>query len=273
MQMSPIPAKPFDLDGEWGFENGAKVWMRQGGGEITMTERFSGRETLYFRGRYLSNPVITGQGLNPVSGGLAWGETKITVNGPDHLVINGRRVYRISKPAANDIPCDPQNSNHVMDYYAWLRGKTAYDERQYASAKCWLTIASDWQYTQAQSMLAAMITEGTAGTPPDYRLAFDLAGRSADDGDPGAQVQLAAMYRNGKGTAANPEKARYWLEKAEQSERFEQMRAKMTPEALASGISTVMGMVGSTMDFNMSMTPPSCFAKDVLGNKNAHASE
>jgi hypothetical protein len=266
MSLERLPARPFDLNGTWSYQNGQQITVTQNGDEIALKTDKGGT---IFRGRYTSNPLIGGEGPRPgpPAGGMRWVGTNLTVVDPDHLRLEGRILYRFSNPASRDVPCDAQNSNHVKDYYARLRGALAYSEKDYKAARCWLQIGADWGYPAAQSMLAALIIEGKDGTAPDYALAFDLASKSAESGNTAGQFELAGMYRNGEGTPANAEKARFWLEKAQQSDDFAKMRSAMTPEALANGIGTVMGMAGPMVDFNLKMTPPSCFSHDVLGNR------
>jgi hypothetical protein len=266
MSLEKLPASPFELQGKWSFQNGLQVSIAQNSGDIALKTE---REGTVFRGRYTSNPLIGGEGLRPESPGgpLKWGETSLTVLDPDHLRLQGKIMFRVSDPSRHDVACDDQNTNHVKDYYARARGAAAYTEKDYQAARCWLTIGADWGYASAQSLLAALIIDGKAGTPPDYRLAFELASKSAEEGDVPGQFSLATLYQGGKGTAADPEKAKFWLDKAKQSEGFNKMMGMITPENLANGLSVVMGMAGGMVDFNLNMTPPGCFSHDVLGNK------
>jgi hypothetical protein len=265
MSLEKLPARPFDLDGKWSFQNGLQVSITQNSGDIALKTE---KEGTFFRGRYTSNPLVGGEGLRQESPGsaLKWGETNLTVLDPDHLRFQGKVMFRVSDPARHDVACDDQNTNHVKDYYARARGAAAYAEKDYQAARCWLTIGADWGYASAQSMLAALIIDGKAGTPPDYRLAFELASRSAEEGDVPGQFTLATLYQGGKGTAADAEKAKFWLEKAKQAEGFNKVMGMITPENLANGLNVVMSM-GGLVDFNLNMTPPGCFSHDVLGNK------
>ena len=266
MSLEKLPAKPFELDGKWSFQNGLQVAVVQNNGDIALKTE---REGTFFRGRYTSNPLIDGEGLRqePPGGALKWGGANLTVLDPDHLQLQGKVIYRSSNPPSHDIACDKENTSHVKGYYARARGAAAYAEKDYKAARCWLTIGADWGYPSAQSMLAALIIDGKDGAAPDYARAFDLASKSAAEGDVAGQFQLAALYREGKGTPSDPEKARLWLEKAEQSDQFAKLSAMMTPANLADSIRQVMGMAGSMVDFNLNMTPPGCFSHDVLGNK------
>ena len=107
----------------------------------------------------------------------------------------------------------------------------------------------------------------TVMPPKTTPLRSNLATRSAEQGDAGGQLELAALYREGKGSPADPAKAQYWLDRAKESGQLDQMRAMMTPENLANSLSIVGGMVGSMVDFSLGMTPPSCYGTDVLGNR------
>src|SRR5471030_622239 len=56
---------PFDINGTWSFKNGAKVWISQRDGDISISKA-AGQQVLY-RGQYESNPVITGREVVPGS--------------------------------------------------------------------------------------------------------------------------------------------------------------------------------------------------------------
>jgi len=266
MSLEKLPAAPFDLSGTWSFENRLQVFVTKDGGDIVLKTE---REGQIFRGRYFSNPVIAGAGLRrDASGTLRPGEAELMVVDPDHLSYLGKVMYRQSSPAARDIPCDADNAYHMKDYYAHARAMAAYSQKDYKTAVCWLTIAADWDYGPAQSMLAAMLIDGKDGGAPDYARAFGLASKSAQAGDVAGQYMLASLYSQGKGVAANPEKAQFWLNKAKETQAFANMMQAITPERLAKGLSVLNGLMDWS-DFDMSMTPPSCFSRDVLGNRNA----
>jgi len=264
--LTALPARPFDLNGEWGFGK-YRVTIRQGDGEFAMYA--NGAQQPLYRGHYTSNPIIEGEALLPDSppNNPQWIPLNLTVESPDQIRNKKLLIYRISKPKSNDIPCDAQNSNHVTDSYATVRGAMASAEKDYKTARCWLTIASDLGFPRAQSMLAALIMQGGDGTPPDYALAFELTRKSAESGDVAGQFQLAGMYQNGKGTAQDAEKARFWLQNAQHLEGLAKINAALTPGGLANGLDMLFGLAGSTLDFDLGMTPSSCFSQDVLGNR------
>jgi hypothetical protein len=265
MASEKLPTGPFDLVGTWAFETGQPVFVTKDGAEVGLKTE---REGQFFRGRYTSNPVISGEGLRrDASGsGLTSGAMQVTVLDPDHLMFLGHLVSRTSNPPSHDVACDDHNASHVKGDYARARGAAAYSEKDYKAARCWLAIGADWGYASAQSMLAALIIDGKDGTAPDYALAFDLASKSAENGDMAGQFELASMYQNGKGTPQDAEKAKLWLQRAQHAEGFAKMQAAMTPDTLAKNLGMVMGMAGSMVDFNLNMAP-TCFAQEALGSR------
>jgi hypothetical protein len=223
-----MPTTRFDLNGIWGgFENGVQIAIRQNEGEITLTEVGPGQPP-FFRGLYAANPRITGQrGMwSTTTRTVAWNDSTITVVSPDHLSFENKTLYRISQPASHDLACDDQNSNRVRDYYAWIRGVTASSEGDYKTAKCWQTIGVNFEFAPALSMLSALLLQDTA---PDYPRAFDLASRGAAQGDVPAELQLASLYREGKGTAPDPVKASYWQQKAQNDQSVANAKLLTTP--------------------------------------------
>jgi hypothetical protein len=266
---SALPARPFNLNGQWSFEDGYRVTLRVTNGEITMTSADAHR-FMFLRGTYASNPDIAVKAWERHSNpdNPTWIDRKIVVESPDVIRVDKELVYRVSKPQSHDIPCDAQNTNHVTGQYAYVRGATALSEKDYRTARCWLTIAADWEIPAAQSTLAALIIRGDDGVPPDYARAFELAGRSAQYGDVDGQYQLAAMYQAGKGTPQDAQKARAWRRKAEETA---QIQAAMSPEGVAKSLGMVLGMAGSMLDFDLNMTPTSCYSQQVLGNRPTSA--
>jgi hypothetical protein len=190
MSLEQLPARPFDLSGTWSFQDGQEVKITQSNGEIALQTRPDGP---FFRARYTSNPVIEGEG-----------RSTLTVMDPDVIQWDGKVIFRSSNPRSHDVACDEEDTSHVRAYYARLRGLVAYNEKDYKAVRCWLKIGADWGYAPAQSMLAALIIDAKDGTAPDYALAFDLASKSAMEGDVAGQYQLAAMFRDGKGTDPIP---------------------------------------------------------------------
>jgi len=61
-------------------------------------------------------------------------------------------------------------------------------------------------------MYAAFLIQAN---PPDYHLAFQMAVNSARQGDIGGELLLAQLFREGKGTAPDPVKAKYWQDQAQ----------------------------------------------------------
>ncbi len=59
---------------------------------------------------------------------------------------------------------------------------------------------------------------GTNGKEKDYKHAFEIFKKVAEQGHTKAQVDLAQMYYDGVGTSTNYEQAFFWLEKAAKSE-------------------------------------------------------
>jgi hypothetical protein len=262
MSLERLPVTPFDLNGTWSFKNGLKISVTQNNGEITLV---TDREGPMFKGRYLSNPTIGGEGMREETPGtLKWGGTTLTVADPDHLRYQGRIVFRFSNPPSRDIACDDKNTNHVQDYYAVLRGTMAVKEQDYKTGTCWLRIGADWGYAPAQSMLAGLLV---AAKNPDYATAFDLAAKSAEQGDVDGQKLLAKLYREGRGTQADPEKAQFWEKRASDAKSAAMIMGVMTPGNLLAAIGSFWGMFGGLVDLDLNMTPPNCFSRDVLGNR------
>lgn len=273
LSLTALPARPFDLSGTWTAAGGYRISIRADNGGFVMSTTGAAPKP-FFKGRYDRNPVIEGEtwAPNTPADNPRWIAARLAVQGPDVIIDGGVSLYRASKPPSHDIPCDGKNSSHVIDYYAWVRGTTALAEKDYKTARCWLSIAADWEFPQGQSALAALILQGNDGAPPEYERAFELASKSAQQGDTAGQYQLAAMYRNGTGTPQDAEKAKVWLQAAQSSEARARMQAAMTPGNLANSLGIVMGMVGSMVDLNPGMTPTnSCYSQQVLGNRKTSA--
>jgi len=267
LSFQKLPDAPFNLNGTWSFEDGYRVLIRQDKSEFTMAPR--GVRTPFFRGEYTRNPLIVGKNWAPhaTASNPNWVEKTLVVEDPDHIKVDGFLLYRVSSPPSHEVSCDAENTNHVSGYFADVRGRQAATAKDFKTAVCWFTVGARWQYAPAQSMLAAFVIDGKGDLPKDYAKAFDLATKSAEQGDAGGQLELAALYREGKGTPADAEKAQYWLKKAKESQQMEQLRAMMTPENLANSLSQVWSTFGGMVDLNLGMTPPSCFSQGALGNK------
>jgi hypothetical protein len=230
----PMPATRFDLNGIWTVvEDGTRVAIAQNDGHITLTVARPDQPP-FFHGSYTANPTITGQlgRWSTVSKTLEWTDSTITVVSPDHISVDNKLLYRQSNPASHDLVCDDLNSNRVRDYYAFVRGAVAYSERDYESAKCWLKVSTYFEYAPALSMLSALLLQDGS---PDYTRAFNLASRGAAQNDVPAEFLLASLYREGKGTTADPVKARYWQQKAdtEQSASVARFLAAKNPFGLS----------------------------------------
>jgi hypothetical protein len=119
-------------------------------------------------------------------------------------------LIRTSNPSPNDPPCTRANPFRVKAHYAWLRGATALKQKDESTARCWLTVSSDAGLAAGQSLLASLLTNAT---PPDYAAAFALATASAKQGDITGELELAQLYREGKGTPPDAAKAQYWRPK------------------------------------------------------------
>lgn len=260
MSFMKLPATPFNLTGTWSFENGQQVSIRQTGEEVVMATG----DRPVFRGRYASNPSFTGSALLPSNNpeDAKWIDATITVQNPDHILYGQRLLYRFSPPETRDAACDENNSNKVTDWYAWKRGERALEEKDYKTAKCWLEAGARWRYPKAQSLLAGLIIDGKDGTAPDYARAFDLANRSADQGDTIAAFTLSVMYKTGKGTPVNEEKAALWLTYGKNRKDMDTLLQAMTPEAFEHSFKIVSGMAGLMVDFDLTMTPKTCLRTD-----------
>jgi hypothetical protein len=218
-----LPEKPFDLAGIWQPQElqgpAGRINIEQKGGLVTMAYVYVNAGTI-FTGRYEKNPIFEGTGKSRKS--LAKDEPwSVFLDDPDHLRINAEglshQFFRITAPASHDLPCDEQNRYHVTAFHAWVRGQGAMADKDETAARCWLSISANEGYPQGQSLYAASLVRRT---PPDYDLAFDMAVKSARQGDIGGELMLAQLFREGKGTAADPVKAGYWQEQAQRSQKI-----------------------------------------------------
>lgn len=229
---SYLRAKPFDLNGTWqGTIPQARLFrlvIVQNDGDLTM--RYASVSGPFFRGRYEKNPRIPGRGIasNSDLKNPTWVERNIFVDDPDHIRYNADDrsfvLFRISNPAPRDLACDAGNSDHVARYFALVRGRIANSGHDLASAKCWIAIAADQNYAPAESALAALLLQQPDATEADYARAFQLAGRSAAQGDIAGQLELASLYREGKGIAKDPAQAQLWTQRARQSKAAAQWK-------------------------------------------------
>ena len=218
------PEKLLNLNGSWQStqHDGPlyRIGLVQKGAEITMTQAAGG---VFFRGTYTTNPTISGKGI-PRTSSLkdpVWVDESIFVEDPDHIRINTGNeafpLYRFSNPAAHDLICDAGNTFHVARLHAWIRGRMANAEHDFPSAKCWLTIGANAGYAPAQSLLAALLVQQPTVSAADYLAVFQLAGKSAEQDNVAGELLLASLYREGKGTPKDLQKAQLWTQRAQQS--------------------------------------------------------
>ena len=77
--------------------------------------------------------------------------------------------------------------------------------------------------------VAQSVSEGSAGVPQDYALAFIWFHKAVVQGDKDSQFSLGYMYKHGNGASMNHAKAKEWFLKAAQQghaaakERLEEM--------------------------------------------------
>jgi hypothetical protein len=225
--------KPFDLNGTWqGIEKHAALFRvvisQKEDGELTM--RFATVAAPFFRARYVKNPTITGLGMSKDSDlkNPTWVERGIFIDDPDHIRYNADDksfvFFRVTNPVRHDLACDDRNSNHVARFFALARGRMANAEHDSDTAKCWLVIGADQGYAPAQSMLAAVLLQQPAPSNADYTLAFQMATKSAQQGDIAGELELASLYREGSGTPRDLQKAQFWTQRAQQSKAAAQWK-------------------------------------------------
>jgi TPR repeat protein len=79
-------------------------------------------------------------------------------------------------------------------------------------------------YAPAQSLLAALLLQQPGVTEEDYASAFQLASKSAQQGDIAGELELASLYSEGKGTPKDLQKAQLWTQRAQQSKMAAQWK-------------------------------------------------
>lgn len=227
--------QPFNLNGVWqGVEQNSDLFkiviIQKDDGELTM--RYQTVTGPFFRAKYVKNPSIAGQGMASYSdlGNPTWINKSIFIDDPDHIRYIGENMsfvlFRVSNPPPHDLACDDQNSSHVARKFATDRGRTANREGDSRSARCWLTIGANQGYAPAaQSFLAALLLREPSATGAEYKLAFEMATKSAQQGDIAGQLELASLYREGKGTPEDVQKAQFWTQKAQQTKDAAQWKA------------------------------------------------
>ena len=263
--LKKLPAKPFDLSGMWISRGGVRVAIAQEKDELTTS---TAPGVITFRGRYTSNPIISGEtwGKGSTVSNPIWIPHTIEVKSPDQVIAGEEPLVRISPPE-NDIPCDYQNSNGVVGVYAWLRGEIALKENDRKRARCWLMVGTNQGYENAEIALAGLLSED--GTPAEKKQAFGMAAKYAEKGSMPAQSLLATMFREGKGTTPDPDKARFWQQRAEETARAAGMNTLRGNAGVILGFAGALGGIGSMVDLDPNMTQPNCFSHDALGNRNA----
>jgi TPR repeat protein len=171
------------------------------------------------------------------------------IENPDEISVNLENTtslfYRASTPPANDLPCNSQNQFHVTRYYAWVRGRVAGAANEMTSARCWLTISADLGFAPGQSLLAALLIRSS---PPDYPSAFRLASQAAAQGDVLGELQLAGMYREGKGTAPDAAKAQFWSAQAQRSQDLVAWQRMNTKNGAGLSMMDVLGFMGEVWE-------------------------
>jgi hypothetical protein len=190
-----------------------QVRVQQDGSKITMIQIPRGNAwngLAVFEGR-LTGKWIEGHVRDTQSTPQSprWGATdKLFIDDSDHLHGEGKQdppMYR-AHPDTYDLPCDTANKWHTDSWYAFVRGHAAYNQhKDYAAAVCWYKIATELGEARAPGMLAlALYRNG------DYPEATALAKKTVDRGDASAMQVLATAYAEGKGVAADTQKAAYW---------------------------------------------------------------
>jgi hypothetical protein len=118
-----------------------------------------------FKGKYLTNPIIAGQGLtqNASTHQPQWVEMKILIDDPDHIRLhdpahpqNTASLFRTSAARPDDAVCDAANSAHTRAHYAYQRGKAAVESKQpdYSTGVCWFEIGASNGDAESQAYLA-----------------------------------------------------------------------------------------------------------------------
>jgi hypothetical protein len=244
-----LPERPFDLNGTW------QSATQQGpGGRYTIVQKdnlVSSSPSLggypIFTGWYVRNPIVSGtaRARNSTVQDPRWAWMGFFIENPDEISVNFENTtslfYRASPPPSNDLPCNSQNPFHVTRYYAWVRGRVAGSANDMTSARCWLTISADLGFAPGQSLLAALLIRSS---PPDYTSAFRLASLAATQGDIFGELQLAVMYREGKGTAPDAAKAQFWSAQAQRSQDLAVWQRLNTKNAVGLSVMDVMGFIG-----------------------------
>lgn len=267
----------FNLSGVWHpvtaeGEASVNIKVAQNGEDISIGLESADSEAM-FHGKYASNLKVVGQGpvMDPDTHKTQLAEMDLIITDPDHIRFEDPThrqkpalLVRASSPVVDDAACDAGNSSHTPVQSAYQSGVAAFNKNNYRIAACWFSIGADKGHGPSEGFLSLLMYQGT-GVQQDYPRAFALAKQSAGQDFSPAELLLSDMYKSGKGTAPDPVQAAFWLGKA----RLSQQAASLgvTSDMMVNGLSVASGMIGSMLDFNLGMTPSSCFSHDVLGNK------
>lgn len=257
---SYVPTAPFDLSGTWqlGEQPGAPVFVSIAQRDSVVTMAYASGGFPFFAGRYIQNPVFPGTGRGN-AGLRPW---SLHVDDPDHIRIVDDRAglhvfFRRSPPHAHDLPCDLRDQFHVSRFYAWMRGSVAWSAHDLAAARCWLTLSAHQGFPRGQAVLAAFMIRAPDGIAPDYATAFQLAAKSARAGDVPGQLVLASMFREGKGTLADPVKARYWEGQANRSRELDLWRRLSAKNMFGMSVIDMAVAVTDAVSQGVQMADPS----------------
>lgn len=174
-----------------------------------------GKEPEIFHGKFVTDDRIDGRSV------VSWPPNLQIA--PEQVEVRDGQLYFDSAPAPfnrvpavvqGEIPCDARNSYHITPDTADRMALPASKRNDYGRVACLLRIMANAGNVRAQSLLAEQLYEGR-GVAPDYAEAFRLASDSAKKIDSVAWRLLGRMYAEGKGVAADPEKAAYWTKKAD----------------------------------------------------------
>jgi TPR repeat protein len=94
----------------------------------------------------------------------------------------------------------------------YSNGESVYVD--YQQAVYWFKKSAEQEFAPAQYRLGEMYYFEKGGLPRDLVKAIELFNKSASQGDPDAQMNLALLYGTGEGLPADTEKALFWLERA-----------------------------------------------------------
>ncbi len=211
-----------------------------------------------FEGHFAGNTVIDGRYRDQAARGeVRWVPQKLYLDDPDHL---GQRdlpaAFSLFRASADtdDLPCDRDNSVHATPNFAFLRGRLALsNHKDFAKAACWLRIAALQGHARAAGMLASQTYNGQ-GVAQSDTLAFEWARASAERNDILGEMLLAALYKEGKGVAADPKQYEYWNSrvKRRRSDQLWALLDKKTPigltgrEAIGAAFSMATTIADST---------------------------